>query len=141
MLKGPFKEIKLSVRERVAVPYWSLSMFPRSPTCLTESEGAPWVLPYGLKCVPVDIHPSLRSPRELLVEFKYPTQFNVLDIAYWTWKPRKEEGSRLWISPEILTGPSAEDCSNVIVPVTGESPFSTTTACASCQSQCLKCHH
>lgn len=81
MLKGPFKEIKLSVRERVAVPYSSLSMFPRSPTCLTESEGAPWVLPYGLKCVPVDIHPLLRSPRELLVEFKYPTQFNILDYC------------------------------------------------------------
>jgi hypothetical protein len=73
MLKGPFKEIKLSVKEMVAVPYSSLSMFPRSPTCLTESEGAPWVLSYGLKCEPVDRHPPLKSPRELLVEFRYLT--------------------------------------------------------------------
>jgi len=67
MLVGPFKEMKLSLKEMVAVPYSSLSMFPRSPTCLTESEGAPWLLPYGLKCDPVETQPSLRSPRELLI--------------------------------------------------------------------------
>lgn len=66
MLKGPFKVMRLSLRAMVAVPYSSLSMFPRSPTCLIESEGAPWVLSYGLKCDPVDKHPLLRSPKELL---------------------------------------------------------------------------
>ena len=68
MLKSPFREIKASVNTKEDVPYSSLWMFPRSPTCLTASEGAPWVLPYGLKCDPVDMHPFVRSPVELSLE-------------------------------------------------------------------------
>lgn len=41
MLLGPLRDITSSVNEKVAVPCSSLAMFPRSPTCLTESVRAP----------------------------------------------------------------------------------------------------
>ena len=36
--------------------------------------------------------------------------------------------------PEIITGPSFVGCSNLTVPVTGELPLSTTTACSTLRS-------
>ena len=65
ILVRPFKEIKLSVRTKSATPDASLWMFPRSPTCRAVSFGAPCVFPYGLKWLPADRHPPLRSPDTL----------------------------------------------------------------------------
>ena len=41
MLRGPFREINLSVSVKFAVPDASLWMFPRSPTCRSDAVGAP----------------------------------------------------------------------------------------------------
>ncbi len=46
---GPINLINLSVVEPSAKPLASVEMLPKSPTCLTSSPGAPWVLPNGLK--------------------------------------------------------------------------------------------
>lgn len=50
-------------------------------------------------------------------------------MAYWTWKPFFEEGSKPLMSPETTTGCPAFDCWKVTVPVTPESPRRTVTAC------------
>lgn len=74
MLVRPFKEIKLSVKTKSATPDASLWMLPRSPTWRAVSFGAPCVLPYGLKWLPADRQPPLRSPDTLSNRWKSALQ-------------------------------------------------------------------
>ena len=47
-LLGPITFTKLSLTEPLELPWASVSMLPRSPTWRFSSEGAPWLLPWGL---------------------------------------------------------------------------------------------
>ena len=62
----------------------SAATLPRSPTCLSTTPGAPWLLPKGLKWPPAPAQLSDRSP------------------ASWMWKPCSP-GLRPVTSPDILT--------------------------------------
>lgn len=55
----------MSSNEKVATPFESLSMFPKSPACRFLSVGAPWVRLNGLKCGPAERQPLLKSPEAL----------------------------------------------------------------------------
>ena len=70
MLNGPLREITLSSNEKDATPSESVSMLPKSPTCLEKSVGAPCALSRGLKWGPADVQPLLRSPEALDKECK-----------------------------------------------------------------------
>ena len=67
ILNGPFSVITLSVNEKLATPDELDWIFPRSPTCLFVSLGAPCVLLNGLKCAPADRHPEVASPSWLVI--------------------------------------------------------------------------
>lgn len=62
MVFNPVNDILESLISIRAVPDSSATIFPRSPTCLSSSSGAPWVLEWGLKCAPADVHPLVLSP-------------------------------------------------------------------------------
>lgn len=48
-----------------AVPEPSVLTLPKSPTCLSSSEGPPWFLPWGLKWGPAEVQPFELSPNWL----------------------------------------------------------------------------
>jgi hypothetical protein len=118
----PCNEIMVSVIWTFATPFASVFTFPRSPTWRMASLGPPWVFysskinklsnfiqlnkirllltPSGLKCDPVEVHPSRMSPLS------------------WTWKPCGEFGDRFWRDPVIVTGSDAEFCVSINWPVT-----------------------
>jgi hypothetical protein len=93
----------------LATPEPSVLMLPKSPTCLSSSSGAPWVLENGLKCGPAEVHPLVLSPN------------------WWTWNPLKEFGSLPAISQVMVVGPSSVVCSKFTTPDTLESPLNTAT--------------
>jgi hypothetical protein len=45
---------------------------PRSPTCLSASEGAPWLLPWGLKWAPAEVQPLLRRTHRVSDAIRRP---------------------------------------------------------------------
>lgn len=65
MLRGPDSDINESFMLTFATDESSASMLPKSPTCLTSSDGAPWVLPKGLKWGPELIHPKNQCTNKL----------------------------------------------------------------------------
>ena len=131
MLKAPFSEMRLSSNDKVATPFESVSMFPKSPTCLfwRESPGDPCVTSNGLKWGPADKQPLLRSPAALSASRVSPMQ-QCRDSqwkTYWIWKPCSDDACRFLTSPEMATGAVGYGCVNVTVPLT-VSPLKTAIA-------------
>lgn len=108
-LCSPNNLIKESCLVPLATPLASVVMLPKSPTCLTSSSGAPWVLENGLKWGPAEVQPFVLSPKA------------------WTWNPLKAFGSQPVISQLIVVGSDSELCSKLTTPVTLESPLITAT--------------
>jgi len=91
---------------------------PRSPMCLSSSEGAPWFFLWGLKWGPAEVHPLLsvngvqRSTLSCPLTCCLRTRCNVSTAqegkrrkTYWTWKPRSALAERflIYMSVCILT--------------------------------------
>lgn len=65
ILSGPFSVSCSSSTSKTAIPDEFDWMFPKSPTCRSESVGAPCVFAKGLKCAPAEVQPFVASPRAL----------------------------------------------------------------------------
>lgn len=109
MESAPINLTRASCLVPLATPSESVTMLPKSPTCLFSSSGAPWVLPKGLKWGPAEVQPLVLSPK------------------VWMWKPLKALGSFPVISQEIIVGSASEACSKVTIPETFLSPLTTAT--------------
>ncbi len=60
---GPINLTNWSVILTLALPSEPTVIFPKLPTCLVSSSGAPCVLPNGLKCGPKDGYPCDKLPK------------------------------------------------------------------------------
>lgn len=121
---SPINLMCWSVTDPLAFPWPSVLKFPRSPTCLSESSGAPCSFPNGL---------TLSDQCWFLQYLSYsqwgPAEVQpfVLSPNWWTCIPLSALASWPEISHEMLVGDDSDDCSKVTVPLMFESPRRTAT--------------